>query len=96
MISIISQRGEEELLGRSFYRVVQEGKALQPYIDAMKEASENEWDEFKRAEKIEPVRDPLAEARKLMQFGSGLINTNELKKWVLGETQPPGNSEIKR
>lgn len=96
VIRIVANRGEEELLGRSFYDVTQEGRVIQPFIDAIKDSSDDEWNKFKRVAGVESVEDYQTEVKKLIQFGSGLIKSEELKEWILGESQQTGNPEARK
>ena len=66
VVGIIAVRGEEELLGRSYLQVVQEGKILEPYLDALRKASPEEWLNFKTELQLASL--PKTDGRVLLQL----------------------------
>lgn len=81
---------EERLLQRSQLDMVREKSVLPNFRQALKESTEEEWQNFKNAHEIKPLE--KSDRERLFADASGLVKNTGFEEWVLGkeiETHDP-------
>ncbi len=82
---------EEQLLGRTFDQIRHEGRVTQKFEQAMRQASDEEWNTFKQEIALTPITDKQSE--RIIADGSGLVRGTGFEDWVLGKTEKPIDPE---
>jgi len=82
---------EERLLHRSQFEIVREKAVLPVFEQALRESSEEEWQEFKNDHAIEPLT--RNDTERLFADASGLVRGTGFEQWVLGDESTPANIE---
>jgi hypothetical protein len=82
---------EERLLQRSQIDMVSEKTVLPNFRQALKECTDEEWWDFKKAHEIKPLEKPDRE--RLFADASGLVKNTGFEEWVIGKNIASTNKE---